>query len=460
MKRPQKNVPGFTFVQRVGDIVEYTLASNGLRVLLLEDDSTPTATLMVTYHVGSRNEVLGTTGSTHILEHLLFKGSERFNKENGKNIDYLFEGVGAHLNATTWFDRTNYYELLPSEHLPLAVAIEADRMRHAIFTAADLASEMTVVRNEYERGENDPSESLDKALWAAAFLAHPYHHPTIGWKSDIENSTAEKLRNFYDTFYWPNNATLSIIGNFDVLSLLKTIREEFGRLERSPHEIPNVSISEPPQEGERRVTVRRMEERQIVAIAHKVPPGRANTSYGLYLLWQILAAHHTGRLHRALVDGGLASALSISWSPLRDEGLFIVYATLTQGTAHEKAEKVIMDELARVVENGVTGGEIKRALATLRASLAYDRDGSYAIASALNEALAMGDWTFYPTLFDRLTLVQPKAIQDIAGQTFVENKRTVGWFIGESAKNQNTKRTKQKPKKQKHQATIFLNPES
>lgn len=448
-KKVEKDVPGFRFVQRVGDIIEYTLISNGLRVLLLEDDSTPTATIMVTYHVGSRNEVLGATGSTHILEHLLFKGSERFNKDKGNNIDYVFDGIGAHCNATTWFDRTNYYELIPSVHLPLAIAIEADRMRHAIFSDADLASEMTVVRNEYERGENSPFEALEKGLFAAAFHAHPYHHSTIGWRSDIENATATKLRTFYDHFYWPNNATVSIIGNFDTLPILASVREEFGRLERSPHEIVDTVVQEPPQEGERRFVVRRHEEKQIVAVAYKIPPARSVETYPLSVLAQVLGAQHTGRLYKALVGKGLATELSVFYMPNKDESLMTIYATLTDKATHGEVESIIERELALVRDKGVTADEVKRAFAVVRAAVAFERDGSYAIASSLNEALATGDWTRYPTFLDRLILVRPKEVQEVAKKTFVEQKRVVGYFVGErtAGKKQKAKSKRQTRRK-------------
>jgi len=429
--KSRKDAQGFRFVQRVGAISEYTLLANDMRVLLLEDDTTPTATLMVTYHVGSRNEVLGTTGSTHILEHLMFKGSKNFNDKKGNRLDYLFDEIGARNNATTSPDRTNYYEILPSEHLPLAIAVEADRMRNATFDDKDLASEMTVVRNEFERGENDPTEALAKAVWGAAFLAHPYHHSTIGWKSDIEGSTAEKLRAFYDHFYWPNNATLSIIGNFDTSPILETVRLNFAKLPASSHEIRDVSVEEPFQEGERRTIVRRHEEKQAVEVAYKVRKALDPTSYPLLILTQVLGAEHTGRLYKALVDKGLARGVSSRWWPTKDTGLLEIVAMLTNGTKHEEVEQVIEKELAKIVRGGITKDECDRARATLRAMIAFARDGSYAVADGLNEALAIGDWTYYPTLQDKLALVQPKDVHDLAKSIFIESGRTVGWFVGE-----------------------------
>src|SRR5215813_2201210 len=173
---------GFTHVRTLQGLSEYKLDSNGLTVLLLPDHSAPAVTLMVTYRVGSRNESYGTTGATHLLEHLMFKGTREHNKEAGNGYDQLLERTGAITNATTWLDRTNYFETVGSQDLPLAISLEADRMRNLRLREDDRRPEMTVVRNEYERGENNPSEALQKEMWATAFLANPYHHSTIGLK--------------------------------------------------------------------------------------------------------------------------------------------------------------------------------------------------------------------------------------------------------------------------------------
>jgi len=208
-------VEGFTYVKTVGGIDEYTLNSNGLQVLLMPDRSAPVVTYMVTYRVGSRNEVTGTTGATHLLEHLMFKGSTNFNDPKGNSVKQYLETVGGNYNASTYLDRTNYYAEVGTEYLEGYIAIEADRMRNLWLREDDRRPEMTVVRNEFEQGENDPVQSLDKEITAAAFQAHPYHHSTIGWRSDIEGVPIEKLRAFYDTFYWPDNATATVIGDFD-----------------------------------------------------------------------------------------------------------------------------------------------------------------------------------------------------------------------------------------------------
>ena len=169
------------------------LLKNGLRVLLSEMHDAPVVGLMVTYHVGSRNEVAGTTGATHMLEHLLFEDTKRYKKER---VSALIEGKGALWNATTWFDRTNYFEVFPRDVFADALAVEAARMQDSLFSEQDRETEMTIVRNEFERGENDPMEALDKALWNTAFFSHPYRNPTIGYRCDIEAMRAADLRAF------------------------------------------------------------------------------------------------------------------------------------------------------------------------------------------------------------------------------------------------------------------------
>src|SRR5450631_2059329 len=267
-------VAGFTFVKSLEGIDEYVLDANGLSVLIVPDHSAPVVTFQVTYRVGSRNEQTGTTGATHILEHLMFKGSEGFNDPKGNSIKQYLERVGGQFNATTAMDRTNYFATIGRESLEGYVAIEADRMRHLWLREADRQSEMTVVRNEFERGKNDPESVLMEEVTAAAYVALPYHHPTSGWKSDIEQVSIAKLHEFYDTFYWPNNATVTVVGDVDTAATLSLIKKYYGVYARSPLPIPAIYTEEPAQSGERRVIVKRPGELGTVIIAHKLPNGR------------------------------------------------------------------------------------------------------------------------------------------------------------------------------------------
>lgn len=429
MGKNQNN--GFEYVQSSGGIEEYIMKSNDLSVLLMEDHSAPVATFMVTYHVGSRNEAVGHTGSTHLLEHMMFKGSRSFNKKRNTAIWTVLQNVGARINATTWLDRTNYFELLPSEHLETAIAIEADRMRNAFLRDEDRQPEMTVVRNEFERGENDPFDALDKNIWATAYQAHPYHHSTIGWRSDIENVSTERLREFYNTYYWPNNATVTIIGDFEKQEALKMIKKHFGKHRKSKHKIPEMYTTEPKQEGPRRLSIKRSGETGIVGIAHKSPEGLAENTYALQILSKILGGGKSSRLYRKIVDKGLATGLFMWDFPFKDNGLFITYVFMTPGTEHSEVERLVLEEYENIKQNGVEKSEVERAKAQIRSEMAFSRDGSYSIASALNESIAIGDWKFYTTYNDKISSVKKEDIKTVAKEYLNEDQSTTGYFIPE-----------------------------
>ena len=419
----------FNQIKESGGITEYQHKKNGLTVLFLENHNAPVITFMVTYRVGSRNEAIGHTGSTHLLEHLMIKGSEQFNKERGTAIWNVLQDVGATINATTWFDRTNYFELLPKEHLPQAVKIEADRMRSAFIRDDDRKSEMTVVRNEFERGENDPWEALDKNIWATAYQAHPYHHSTIGWRSDIENVPTERLKEFYDTFYWPNNATVTVIGDFDKAKTLVLLDQKFGSISRSPHTIPEMYTTEPIQEGPRRITVKRAGEMPIIGIAHKIPEGTNKDIYALQILGRILGYGKTSRFYKRFIDTGLAADVNVWSYPLHDNGLFITYLFIAGDDSCEDVEKEILDEYAKIISDGVDVEELQRAKSQINAQTAFTRDGTYSVASNLNEAIALGDWTYYTTFLKKVENVSIDDIRRVANTYLKEDQSTTGFFI-------------------------------
>src|SRR5512136_3498 len=349
---------GFQVLAQERGVEELRLAANGLRVLLLPDPGVPVVAACIVYHVGSRNEAVGHTGSTHLLEHLMFKGSRRFNPAEGRQIARVLERVGAHFNATTWFDRTNYYEILPPEHLELALELEADRMRSSLLRAEDLATEMTVVRNEFERGENEPFDVLLKESFAVAFREHPYHHPTIGWRSDIENTSLDKLRAFYDTFYYPDNASVVLVGSFDRTEALELTARHFGPLPRAPQGVPPVVTREPRQEGERRFMVRRAGEVGWVVVSWRAPEAAHADTHSLAVLADALGGGVTSRLYQRLVETGMClDVQAMAWQ-LRDPGLFQVFATLNPPVAHGKVEKIIRKEVASIVRKGLSKAEV------------------------------------------------------------------------------------------------------
>jgi zinc protease len=420
---------GIEHVQTLDGIEEYQLKNNGLRVLLMPNEGLPVATVMVTYQVGSRNEVTGTTGATHILEHMMFKGTERFNSSDASDYSSQMERIGARSNATTFFDRTNYYATLASEHVPLAIELEADRMRNLRILEADLAAEMTVVRNEYERGENNPVRTLIKEIYAAAFVAQPYGHPTIGWRSDIESTTPEKLRRFYNTYYWPENAVVTVIGGFDRHATLESIQQFYGAVPKAPQAIPAVETSEPKQLGPRRLIIERNGQVGVVMTAFKAPAGSHADWAALTLIEQIVGADKTGRLYRALEDKGKASATFTYAPQLRDPSLFMLAAYMTPEATHQEIEAIILDELKKLISGGVSEDELVRAKSVIEASTVYGRDGPYAIADQINEAIAMGDWTSYVTLPKAIQRVTVEDIQRVAAKYFIKNNSTTGWFV-------------------------------
>jgi zinc protease len=426
---PPLAVEGFTFVKTVGSISEYTLESNGLQVLILPEHSSPTLTFMVTYRVGSKNEVTGTTGATHLLEHLMFKGSTNFNRDKGNSVDQLLSKTGARYNATTWLDRTNYYANLGNEHLATVVAMEADRMRNLLLRDEDRQPEMTVVRNEFERGENSPFQALIKEIFQAAYVAHPYHHSTIGWRSDIEKVSIEKLREFYDTFYWPNNATVSIIGDFQPAEALTLVKKHYGAIPRSPQPIPQVYTEEPDQSGPRRVVVKRAGQLGVVAIAHKTPAATHEDFAAINVLSAILGDGKNSRLYKAITDKNLSTGVQNAAFAAHDPSLHFVFIPLAPGAKHEEVEKIAVEEIERLKKEGVTAAEVQAAVAKFLADSAFQRDGSFAIAGNLNEYIAAGDWTLFYTLEDATREVTAADVQEVAKKYLNEDQSTTGWFI-------------------------------
>ncbi len=425
-------VPGASFVREQGGIHEYKLDSNNLQILLSPDPTSPVAGFMVTYHVGSRNEAIGYTGATHLLEHLMFKGSAKFNKENKSTVWDLLETKGALVNATTWNDRTNYFEVLPKEHLGTAIALEADRMRTAHIREEDRVSEMTVVRNEFERGENSPIEAIDKQLWALAYEAHPYHHSTIGWQSDIEKVPIERLQKFYNDFYWPDNATVSVVGGFDETDTLKAVVEHFGKHSKAPEPHPAMYTEEPKQEGERRAVVKRAGHTNHLGIAHKIPAATHKDMPALLMLALVLSDGKTSRLYRALVDSAKATDINTMCYQFHDPSLFISYVTLAPKVTHVQIEKLLKQEYVKIAQKGVTLTELSRAKRTVRAAIASRRDGPYALLSSLNEEIATGDWTRFVTLPTALAEVRTKDIQEVAQKYLVDDQSTIVSYIGTS----------------------------
>jgi zinc protease len=429
-------------------IEEYRL-ENGMKVLLVENRVAPVVTVMVVYRVGSRNEAVGYTGATHLLEHMMFKGTPTFNKGKKTQIAATLQRIGANFNATTWYDRTNYFETVPSDQMELAIKLEADRMRNSYIADEDRQSEMTVVRNELERGQNEPSEVLDEAVYAAAFREHPYHHPTIGWRADVEGVPTERLKEFYDTFYHPNNATAILVGDFERTEALELITKHFGAYPASTTPIPEVYTEEPEQQGERRLVIRRAGELAIVQMAFHTPgvlgqktvlsneelarlaakPPEENDTYPLAVLSAALSNGLTSRLYQALVETQLAVYAVTNSDQHRDPGLFNTIAMVNPEVDPKRVEETILSELAKVMEEGLAEQEIEKAKQQIIAQEAYSRDGTYNIALSMSEAEAVADWRFFKDYAKRIERVTGEDVRRVAREYFMEDNRTVGYFI-------------------------------
>src|SRR5688500_766165 len=443
------------FVVEENGVREYRLA-NGLKLLLVENRVAPVVTFLVLYRVGSRNEAVGHTGATHLLEHMLFKGTPTFNKERNTQVAATLQRLGADFNATTWYDRTNYFETVPSDMLELAVRLEADRMRNSFIADADRQSEMTVVRNELERGQNEPLLVLDEAVYATAFREHPYHHPTIGWRSDVENVPTARLKELYDTFYHPNNATAIVVGDFEESRALALVEKYFGAFGASARPIPEVYTDEPRQEGERRLVVRRAGELPLVQVAFRAPaalgqervlsnaelaaraaqPPAENGIHPLAVLAAALSNGVTSRLYQALVETELAVSVDARVDQFRDPGLFNVYATAAPGVEAARVEEVIHGELARAADD-LSDEEVGRAKRQIAAQVAYERDGTHNVAMQMSEAEAVADWRFYKDYARNIERVAADDVRRAAAAYFREEARTVGHFIPKTSPENN-----------------------
>jgi predicted Zn-dependent peptidase len=297
--------------------IRETRLPNGLTVLTKEARSAPVVYFSVWFKVGSANEQLGQSGMSHLLEHMLFKGTKT--RKPGE-ISALLQENGADFNATTWFDRTNYFATLASDRLEMVMQLEADRMQNSLFDPAQHQKEMTVVRSEYEGGENNPGSALTKAVRLAAYQVHPYRWTTIGFRADIENISRDEMFAYYKRHYVPNNATIVMVGDFNTAAALALVRKYFGSM--SPKPLPKRFITpEPEQQGERRVVVRRAGSTRLVQIAYHIPEFGHRDRYALDVLEGVLSGGRTSRFFERLIQTGLASSADAYDYGLRDPDL-------------------------------------------------------------------------------------------------------------------------------------------
>ena len=418
---------GVEKVTSVEGITEYHL-DNGLQVLLFPDPSQETVTVNITYHVGSKHENYGETGMAHLLEHLVFKGTP-----NHKDIPKELTDHGAEPNGTTWYDRTNYFETFTAtpENIEWALDLEADRMINSFIAKKDLDSEMTVVRNELENGENNPFRVLMQRLMATAFDWHNYGKTTIGARSDLENVDISNLQAFYRKYYQPDNATLIVSGKIDEDSIIKLVEEEFGDIPKPQRVIPELYTEEPIQDGERRVVVRRPGDVQMVGVLYKAPAGSAKEFAATQVLTQILGDSQTGRLHEALVKNELAASAFGFPFQLGEPGVLLFGAQVSKDKNIAETEQAILQALEGISDKPITEDEVKRAKAKILKQIELRFNSSQSIALGLTEWVGMGDWRLLFLNRDRLETVTAEDVQAAANEYLIRDNRTLGLFLPE-----------------------------
>jgi len=415
-------------VATVEGITEYRL-ENGLRVLLFPDPTRPQITVNITYMVGSRHEGYGETGMAHLLEHLLFKGTP-----DHPDIMQELTERGAQPNGTTWFDRTNYFEIFPAstDNLEWALDLEADRMVNARVLAEELESEMTVVRNEMESGENSPLGILTERTLSTAYLWHNYGQSTIGARSDVENVPIERLQSFYRKYYQPDNAMLVIAGNFEEDAALGLVAEKFGAIPRPVRTGDDILYStytdEPTQDGERTVTLRRVGDVQYVTSMYHVPPGSHPDFAAVDVLAFVLGDTPSGRLYRNLVETQLATRTSARTYQLREAGPLIMTATVDRDRDLMTVLTAMHATVGGVLADPVTEQEVERAKASILNDINRSFNSSTGIALELSEWQSMGDWRLFFLHRDRVEAVTADEVNRVARAYLKPDNRTVGLF--------------------------------
>jgi len=409
----------------VEGITEYEL-DNGMKVLLFPDQSKPTITVNITYMVGSRHEAYGETGMAHLLEHLVFKGTP-----DHPNIPQELTEHGARPNGTTWYDRTNYYETFSAteENLDWALDMEADRMVNSFIAKKDLDSEMTVVRNEYEAGENSPSSVLMKRVLGSAYLWHNYGNTTIGSRSDLENVPIDRLKGFYKKYYQPDNAILLVAGKIDEAKTLAKIVKLFGAIPRPERKLIPTYTKEPTQDGERYVELNRVGDVQAVSMVYKTPPGPHIDYAAVAIISELLTSEPSGRLYKELVDTKKASYIWGFAPALKEGGFIYLNADVRKESDIEVAKETMMAALDGLTTNPPSEEEIDRAKSRILKNWNLAYNASDRVGMRLSEYIAQGDWRLFFLFRDRIEAVTSETVVAAAKKYFKPSNRTMGVFV-------------------------------
>ena len=419
--------------------VTKTTLPNGLTILLKELHRAPVGSFWVWYRVGSRNEHTGITGISHWVEHMMFRGTERF--PHGM-ADRLIGRVGGYHNAMTYLDWTTYFQTLPVNEMELALQIESDRLLNANFTPDDVELERTVIISERQGAENFPSWLLQEELGAAAFKVHPYRHMTIGWMSDLETITREDLFRHYQAFYAPNNAIVVAVGDFDTADMLDKIRSAFGSLPAGPP-LPAVRGVEPEQQGERRVHRAGPGDTAYLSVAYHAPAATHADFFPMAVADTLLGGARsmsiiddgepirTSRLYKALVDTGLAAEASSFLLPSIDPYLAILSATVQEGRTLDEVEAALFAEVQRLIDEPVSADELRKAVHQTRAQFVYSAESVTSQAFWLGLAESVADLAWLDGFLDSLAAVTAEDVQRVARTYLGERNRTVGWYLPE-----------------------------
>ena len=419
--------------------VHKTRLDNGLQILLKESHLAPVASFWIFYRVGSRNEMPGGTGASHWVEHMLFKGTDRYPQGS---FDKAVARAGGAFNGMTWQDWTTYFETFPAERIELALDVESDRMANAIFDAEETESERSVIISEREGSENSYRWLLNTEMQAAAFQTHPYRHPVIGWKQDLLTMRREDLYEHYRTFYTPNNAVAVAVGDFDGAQMADRLDHFFGGLAGGPT-VPEMRLQEPEQRAERRIVLRGTDQTSNLGLAFHAPAAQHPDFFPLTVLDSILSgakgmglfgggsSNRSNRLYRALVDKELAVGVSSSYMPTIDPYLFGFSATLAQEVTHQELEDAIWAEIERMQEEPVTVEELDKAIKQTKAQFAYSSESvtNQAYWLGFSEMIADSDW--FDGWLVNLEAVTAADIQRVAQTWFSHSKQTVGWYLPE-----------------------------
>jgi zinc protease len=424
-------------VTTVEGITEYRLA-NGLRVLIFPDPSKATITVNTTFLVGSRHENYGETGMAHLLEHLVFKPSKKYSGKDGQpNPVEVLNSVGARFNGSTNSDRTNYFVTFPSsdENFRKILDLEADRMVNSNIDQKDLwdkeanKGEMTVVRNEFEIGENDPFRVTIQRTMAAAFNWHNYGKSTIGARTDIENVNIERLRDFYHKYYQPDNAVLLVAGKVDEAKAITLVNEFFGRIPKLARVLQPTYTLDPTQDGEREVTVRRVGDAQVVVSIYKIPAGSDSEYPALEVLGQVMADTPGGRLHKQLVDTKKASAVFPWIMGGREPGFALFGAQLPKDGNLDESKQILLKALEQTTETPISQEEVDRAKQSLLKDIDLTLNQSDRLGIGLSEYIAQGDWRLFFLMRDRIKKVTALDVRNASTKYFKRENRTLGTFI-------------------------------